>query len=209
MKRIWIVFLFVLLLGPQFAYSGEKIAGNTPTGDPGLDRSLEALNKGAKENIGEFAKKLGRKFGVSEQTTERLLKRAGMSPGDVYMTAKVSKVSNRSIEDVERAYQQNKGKGWGAIAKKLGIKPGSEEFHELKKDDSGILEEYKSKRKKEKGKEKKEKAKGKKNKAKGKKEKGKGKKTQPSDGDQEETEDDKEGKKGFFERWFGGGKKEK
>jgi len=162
MKRILITVLLIVFCCGQFAYSGEKIVGNTPTGDSELDRSLEALNKGAKENISEFAKKLGRKFGISESTTERLLKRVGMSPGDVYMTAKVSKISKRSIEDVENAYKENKGKGWGVIAKKLGIKPGSKEFHELKKDDSGILEDYKAKGKKEKAKGKKEKAKGKK-----------------------------------------------
>ena len=202
MKRILISVLLIAFCCCQFAY-----AGNTPTGDSKLDQSLEILSDGAKENTSEFAKKLGRKFGISEQTTERLLKRVGMSPGDVYMAAKVSKISKRSIEDVEDAYKENKGKGWGAIAKKMGIKPGSKEFHELKKDDSGILEEYKTKGKKEKAKGKKDKAKGKKEKAKGKKGKGKGKKAEPSDGDQEETE--KESKKGFFERWFGGGKKEK
>ena len=161
MKRILIRFLLIAFCCCQVAYAGEKLVDNTPTGDSGLDRSLEALNKGAKENVSEFAKKLGRKFGISESTTERLLKRVGMSPGDVYMTAKVSKISNRSLEDVEKAYKENKGKGWGAIAKKMGIKPGSKEFHELKKDDS-IIEDYKGKGKKEKAKEKKEKAKGKK-----------------------------------------------
>jgi hypothetical protein len=29
----------------------------------------------------------------------------------------------------------NKGKGWGVIAKNLGIKPGSAEFHALKRGD--------------------------------------------------------------------------
>ena len=43
-----------------------------------------------------------------------------------------------------------KGKRLGVIAKRLGIKPGSKEFHELKKDDSGILSEYKGKGEKEK-----------------------------------------------------------
>jgi hypothetical protein len=185
MKRILISVLLIVFCCCQFAY-----AGNTPTGDSKLDQSLEILSDGAKENTSEFAKKLGRKFGISEQTTERLLKRVGMSPGDVYMAAKVSKISKRSIEDVEDAYKENKGKGWGAIAKKLGIKPGSKEFHELKKDDSGILEEYRSKGKK------------------GKKDKGKGKKGGPAEDDQEAAKNDKGEKKGFFERWFGGGKKE-
>jgi hypothetical protein len=32
-------------------------------------------------------------------------------------------------------YKRNKGKGWGVIAQRLGIKPGSAEFHRLKKGD--------------------------------------------------------------------------
>jgi hypothetical protein len=32
-------------------------------------------------------------------------------------------------------YKQSKGKGWGVIAKELGIKPGSPEFHALKRGD--------------------------------------------------------------------------
>jgi hypothetical protein len=34
---------------------------------------------------------------------------------------------------VLREYKSSKGKGWGVIAKSLGIKPGSKEFHELKR----------------------------------------------------------------------------
>ena len=82
---------------------------------------------------------------MPEETTDWLLNSVGMSPGDAYMTAKVSKVSKQPVEDVVKEYKANQGKGWGVIAKKLGIKPGSKEFHELKRDDSGILSEYKDK----------------------------------------------------------------
>ena len=33
---------------------------------------------------------------------------------------------------IER-YRSGKGKGWGALAQSLGIKPGSKEFHDLKR----------------------------------------------------------------------------
>ena len=36
---------------------------------------------------------------------------------------------------VKNTYQAHKGKGWGVIAKELGIKPGSREFHALKNGD--------------------------------------------------------------------------
>ncbi len=197
MKKILITFLFVVFCWCQVVYSEENIVADTPTGDSELDQSIEELSKAAKEDISGFARKLSRKYNLPEETTDWLLKRVGMSPGDAYMAAKVSKISKQPVEDVVKEYEANPGKGWGVIAKKLGIKPGSKEFHELKRDDSGILSEYKDK--------------GKKVKNKGKKTKGKGKKTVLTEDDQQEVEkgeiETKE--KGFLERWFGSGKKEK
>ena len=37
-----------------------------------------------------------------------------------------------NIDDVIISYKKNKEKGWGVIAKEMGIKPGSPEFHALK-----------------------------------------------------------------------------
>ena len=48
-------------------------------------------------------------------------------------------LSHRSWDEVLGEYKENNGKGWGVIAKNLGIKPGSREFHELKDDDSGMI----------------------------------------------------------------------
>ena len=55
-----------------------------------------------------------------------------MPAGDVYMSAQVAQTINKPVEDVQKSYQKNKGKGWGVIAKELGIKPGSKEFHAMK-----------------------------------------------------------------------------
>ncbi|MFC1515494.1 hypothetical protein ACFL7E_01900 [Thermodesulfobacteriota bacterium] len=164
MKRTLFIILFIVFCCFQIAYAEEKIVASSPTGDSELDKSLEVLNETAKSNVRDFSKKLSRKYNIPEETTDWLLKKVGMSPGDAYMTAKVSKASNQPVEEVVKEYEANKGKGWGVIAKKLGIKPGSKEFHELKKDDSGLLNEYKTKGKKGKAKGKKDKDKGKKGK---------------------------------------------
>jgi len=189
----------------------ENIVADTPTGDSELDQSIEELSKAAKEDVSGFTRKLSRKYNIPEETTDWLLNSVGMSPGDAYMAAKVSKVSKQPVEDVVKEYEANQGKGWGVIAKKLGIKPGSKEFHELKRDDSGILSEYKDKGEKIKDKGEKVKGKGKKVKDKGEKVKGKGKKTVLTEDDQQEVEkgETETKEKGFFERWFGSGKKEK
>ena len=68
-----------------------------------------------------------------------------MTPADVYMTVGIAKITNKSIDEVVGEYKANKGKGWGVIAKRLGIKPGSKEFHALKEGGSVELEKAKAK----------------------------------------------------------------
>jgi hypothetical protein len=51
------------------------------------------------------------------------------------------------VSEVVGLYSEKKG--WGAVAKDLGIKPGSEEFHELKA--NTVKKSWKDKEKKNKG----------------------------------------------------------
>jgi cobalamin biosynthesis protein CbiG len=51
-----------------------------------------------------------------------------MEPADVYMTLELAEIANTSVDDIVSVYKANRGKGWGVIAKELGIKPGSDEF---------------------------------------------------------------------------------
>ncbi len=134
---------------------------NSNTGDKELDLSLGELNINAKGDMDNFVKSLSVSYGVKQEQVEKLVHIENIPPADVYMVIKVSKVSGNPINLVLHEYKAGKGKGWGVIAKRLGIKPGSEAFHALKKDDSGILSQ-KGKDKKSKGKKPKQKSKGKK-----------------------------------------------
>jgi hypothetical protein len=42
---------------------------------------------------------------------------------------------SRPPDYVLERYKSGRGKGWGVLAKSLGIKPGSKEFHALKRGD--------------------------------------------------------------------------
>ncbi len=53
-------------------------------------------------------------------------------PADAYMLLQLGEISNQPIDQVIEKYKAEKGKGWGALAKSLGIKPGSSDFHALK-----------------------------------------------------------------------------
>ncbi len=53
-------------------------------------------------------------------------------PSDAYMLLRLGEMSNQPIDYVIEKYKVKKGKGWGVLAKSLGIKPGSKDFHALK-----------------------------------------------------------------------------
>lgn len=55
------------------------------------------------------------------------------TPADAYIVWRLGEMSRHPTDYVLREYKASKGKGWGVIAKNLGIKPGSEEFHALKR----------------------------------------------------------------------------
>ena len=75
-----------------------------------------------------------------------------MEPAEIYFALELSKLSSRSIDQVVEIYEVNKDKGWGFIAKELGIKPGSPEFHSLKEQTKNKGAKGKSKSKKGKSK---------------------------------------------------------
>jgi hypothetical protein len=134
-KLILSVFILNLCLTPLI-FAGQK---PITTGDPQLDGDLHYLNEAAQRNLKGFCNDLSHHYGAEPGLVERLISKAGMAPADVYMAAKVRMLSHRSWDEVIRQYQDNKGKGWGVIAKNLGIKPGSKQFHALKDDDSGMI----------------------------------------------------------------------
>jgi len=55
------------------------------------------------------------------------------TPADAYIVWRLGEMSRHPTDYVLGEYKASKGKGWGVIAKNLGIKPGSEEFHALKR----------------------------------------------------------------------------
>ena len=99
-----------------------------------LDSFIKSLNVQAQADLGAFKVRLSTQFGVPVPKVEAILASV-KTPGDAYMCFRVGQVASQPVEVVTKEYQANKGKGWGVIAKNLGIKPGSKEFHALKKGD--------------------------------------------------------------------------
>jgi hypothetical protein len=103
---------------------------NPRTGDPEMDNSLKTINAKAKADISQFKEEISATFRLAKPKIDVLLQT--MTPGDVYIAAEISDIMHQPIEPVADSYKKNKDKGWGQVAKDLGIKPGSKEFHEMK-----------------------------------------------------------------------------
>ena len=116
---IAVIFMFVVMM-PLTAEAGD------------LTGLINDINKQAKNDLNFLKTRLEKDFGIPGPDLDFLFKTLP-TPGDVYMSLRVGQIAGIHTDIVVREYKKNKGKGWGVIAKNLGIKPGSKEFHELKK----------------------------------------------------------------------------
>lgn len=97
-----------------------------------LSGLINDINKQAKSDLNFLKTRLEKDFGIPGPDLDFLFKTLP-TPGDVFMSLRIGKIAGIHHDIVVREFKKNRGKGWGVIAKNLGIKPGSREFHELKK----------------------------------------------------------------------------
>ena len=93
-----------------------------------------------------FKARLSTRFKIGNTEINAILSNVDNS-ADAYMVLRLGEMSGQPAEEVIKRYKSGKGKGWGVLAKSLGIKPGSQEFHALKNGDDlyGIKSKTKSK----------------------------------------------------------------
>jgi len=101
-----------------------------------LDVYLNNLTVRAETDIGGFRTELGVHFGASGPEIDLVIKNV-KHPGDAALCLWLGQHSRQPLEKVLHEYQTNKNQGWGVLAKRLGIKPGSDAFKALKNGDLG------------------------------------------------------------------------
>ncbi len=99
-----------------------------------LDGFLANLNIQARADLPGFKAGLSAQFGMPLPKVEAVFAQVS-APSDVFMTLQLGQMSRRQPEAVLQTYKVSKNKGWGAMAKELGIKPGSAAFKSLKNGD--------------------------------------------------------------------------
>ena len=116
--RILVVVFSVLLLSPFPVSAGD------------FDW-MKDMNLRAEADPSGFRARLEARFRVAGIDVEAVLGHVGRL-ADAYVLFRLGEMSNQPMDRVVERYRAQKGKGWGALAKSLGIKPGSREFHALK-----------------------------------------------------------------------------
>jgi hypothetical protein len=117
--KVFFVFLMILLL-----VSSTAIAGDFDW--------LQDLNIQAQADSSGFRARLGARFKIGDVEIKTVLSNV-QAPADAYMVLRLAEMSSQPTDYVMKQYKSGKGKGWGVLAKSLGIKPGSDEFQALKK----------------------------------------------------------------------------
>lgn len=125
MKRIYIsiiIFLCFHVLSAQ---------GSFNTGSAEMDADLYAINVNANRDLTTFKSNMHVAYNIEVNTIENMIK-LGMEPAEVYLCLEIAYLSHSTLNNVVTSYRLNREKGWGAIAKEMGIWPGSDEFSNLK-----------------------------------------------------------------------------
>lgn len=106
---------------------------NPRSGDVWVDTQLADMNRYGTQYRDPFIDEMVRYHGAPRDLVTDLLVNRRWAPGDVYYACTIAQVIGRPCRYVVDEWAANHGQGWGVVAQRLGIKPGSAEFHRLKK----------------------------------------------------------------------------
>ena len=131
--------LITLALATSLTLAGTAAAQdfvfgwNPRTGDVWVDNTLSDINQYGYRYREPFIDEMTRYYGAPRDLVSELLINRRWAPGDVYYACALAQIVGRPCRYVVEQWGQNHGQGWGVLAQRLGIKPGSPEFHRLKK----------------------------------------------------------------------------
>jgi hypothetical protein len=120
-RRMVFVMAVALLLTPPVVWGADFVW-------------TKDFNIKAEADMTGFKARLTARFKTDNAAVEFLLRSVPV-PADAYIVLRLGEMSKRPTDYVVERYKDGQGRGWGVIAKSLGIKPGSKEFHALKRGD--------------------------------------------------------------------------
>lgn len=132
LQPILLASLIAIGLGSAHAQT-FSLNWNPRSGDVWVDTQLADMNRYGTRYRDPFIDEMVRYHGAPRDLVTDLLVNRRWAPGDVYYACTIAQVIGRPCRYVVAEWERDHGQGWGVMAKRLGIKPGSAEFHRLKK----------------------------------------------------------------------------
>lgn len=139
MRRSLLAPLLLALALAAPAASAQPPAFAPRTGDDWIDASLADINRYGDTYRDPFVDELVRYHAAPRELVLELLARPGWTPGDAYFACSLAAAVGRPCRYVVDEYERERAAGWGALAQRLGIAPGSPAFHRLKR---GVVATY-------------------------------------------------------------------
>lgn len=121
------------LAGIAAPAAAQTVGYNIRTGDVWVDTRLGEIDQYGRRYREPFMDELSRHYGAPRPLLVDLLEQRRWAPADVYYACVIAHALGRPCVEVVREYERAPGQGWGEVAKRMGIKPGSKAFHALKR----------------------------------------------------------------------------
>lgn len=128
------------------AYAQYAYGYDSRTGDPTLDAVLDTINLLFNDEPDYYVDQIVYETQAPPVIVREYIIERHYAPADVYMIGELAQTSGLPFATVANRFDANRGRGWGVIAKDLGIKPGSAQFHALKNGTTVFVERGKTKR---------------------------------------------------------------
>jgi hypothetical protein len=119
--------------------SAQVAAFDPRTGDAWVDSWLSDINRYARAYREPFVDELVRYHRAPRELVVELLARPGWTPADVYYACSLAAAVGRPCRQVVDEYERDRAPGWGALARRLGVEPGSAQFRRVK---GGLVPTY-------------------------------------------------------------------
>ena len=132
LQPILLASLIAIGLGSAHAQT-FSLDWNPRSGDVWVDAQLADMNQYGARYRDPFIDEMVRYHAAPRDLVTDLLVNRRWAPGDIYFACAIAQVIGRPCRQVADEWERDHGQGWGVVAKRLGIKPGSAEFHRLKK----------------------------------------------------------------------------
>ena len=128
----------ILLLFFTILLSLHAAEGYTPqSGDKELDSLLVEMNIKNKNKQKQFIQLVADEFQVPVEKVAELFTHYEFTVADVLMTLSIADASGQPVNNVSRAYFENRELGWRYVLQQLNIPQRSAGFKQVKKDARG------------------------------------------------------------------------